>query len=565
MAIYQYCEWFKSRSIVVWPFFCACLLIGVGTGCNSRNPLFGTNSTSIIPKPQSLVVSKGTFAFSEKTVINSDQGGNKVAVWLSEKLRVSSGFSLRVGTESSQENKIISLMLDANLENLGSEGYTLQVTPNQITIRANREAGLFYGCQSLLQLLPPEIFSKNKVGNIQWIVPCLTINDSPRFVWRGGHLDVSRHFLSVEFIKKYIDLLAMHKMNVFHWHLTDDQGWRVEIKKYPKLTTIGAWRTETVVGDYIAVTGGHPVFDGTPHGGFYTQDQIREIVAYAKDRYIEIVPEIDVPGHSQAAIAAYPELGNLNEKLPVRTTWGINKNILNAEESTIRFYEDVLSEIVDLFPSKYIHIGGDEVVKDQWKESWSTQKRINELCLKDEESLQDYFVCQMAKFLASKDRVAIGWDYIFKNCDVNGTVAMAWTGVNTDFIEKENDVILTPAEFTYLDYAQSEDELSADMKKAGALAVTLKKAYSYNPVPKGLSAGNAKHILGTEGLLWTEYMPDQKRVEFMMFPRMAALSEVMWTEVHEKNFNDFRNRLDIHLKRLKMLDVNYRKLDEEKK
>ncbi len=428
-----------------------------------------------------------------------------------------------------------------------------------VTIRARRPAGAFYAIQTLRQLLPVEIFRQATVRGVAWTVPGVAIEDMPRFSWRGIHLDVARHFMPKEFVKKYIDLAALHKLNRFHWHLTDDQGWRIEIKQYPKLTEVGAWRSATIIG--------HPQgdsstwrYDGQRHGGFYTQDDVREIVAYAQARFVTIVPEIEMPGHSQAAIAAYPELGNTGRTLPVATFWGVDENILNPSDATIQFEQNVLTEVMGLFPGHWIHTGGDEAPKAQWKASPLAQGRIRELGLKDENELQGYFTRRMDEFLTAHGRSLIGWDEILEGGLAPNAVVMSWRGIGGGIAAAQagHDVVMTPTDYTYFDYYQSTDTTREPLAIGGYLP--LDSVYAYEPVPDTLSPEQARHVLGSQGQVWTEYIPDPKRVEYMAYPRACALAEVVWTPRAERDFSDFWSRLAVHLKRLAILDVNYRPL-----
>jgi hexosaminidase len=374
-------------------------------------------------------------------------------------------------------------------------------------------------------------------------------------------LDVARHFMPKEFVKKFIDLLALHKMNSFHWHLTDDQGWRIEIKKYPKLTQIGAWRKETLVGRMERESQKELKFDGTAHGGFYTQDDAREIVEYARARHVNVVPEIEMPGHAQAAIAAYPELGNTAQQLEVGTKWGVYENIFNPKETTILFLQDVLTEVLGIFPSKFIHTGGDEAVKTQWKASADAQARIKELGLKNEEELQGYFTGRMAEFLKSKGRRLIGWDEILEGGIPPDTAVMSWRGEKGGVAAAQagHDVVMAPTGYTYFDYYQSKDKDKEPLAIGGFLP--LETVYNYDPVPKEISAQFAKHVLGSQGQLWTEYMSSPKQVEYMAFPRLAALAEVAWISKEKRSYPEFLERLSRHLERLTVLDVHYRRLD----
>ncbi len=418
--------------------------------------------------------------------------------------------------------------------------------------------GLFYGVQTLRQLLPPAVFSAAPVDGQKWTVPAVSIEDAPRFAWRGMMLDPCRHFIPKEFIKKFIDTIAVQKMNHLHLHLTDDQGWRIEIKKYPKLTEVGAWRAETVVGH-----AGKPnaKYDGIRHGGFYTQDDLRELVAYAADRHVTVIPEIEMPGHAQAAIAAYPELGNVKEPLPVFTTFGVNKNIFNVEESTILFLQDVLGEVVEIFPSTYIHIGGDEAVKDQWKESEAVQKRMKELGIADEAKMQSYFIARMNDFLKGKGRKLIGWDEILEGGLGKDATVMAWRSVDKgiEAAELGNDVVMAPTAFTYLDYYQGKPK-DEPLGIGGNLP--LSKVYGFDPLPKKLDPEALSHIMGTQGQLWSEYIPGPDHLEYMAFPRACALAEVAWTPQAQRDFKDFSERLKTHVERLDKMGVKYRPLEK---
>jgi beta-glucosidase len=413
--------------------------------------------------------------------------------------------------------------------------------------------------QTLRQLLPPAIFDDTTVADVRWSVPAVIIEDSPRFSWRGAHLDVSRHFQPKEFVRKYIDLLALHKMNRFHWHLTDDQGWRVEIKRYPKLTEVAAWRKETIVGPHRE--GSEAPFDGIRHGGFYTQDEIREIVAYAAERFITVIPEIEMPGHSQAVVAAYPELGSTDEPTETRTRWAVSPFLLNADDSTIAFMQNVLSEVLEMFPGPWIHIGGDEAVKTQWKASAKIQARIKALGLANEEALQSWFIRQMDTFLAARGRRLIGWDEILDGGLAPNATVMSWRGIDGAIAAARggHDAVLTPTGHTYFDYYQSSDTAAEPLAIGGFLP--LERVYTWEPMPAGLEEEFRRHILGVQGQLWTEYMPTPKHVEYMAYPRLTALAEVAWSPSDARELEEFRGRLAVHLDRLRALDVNFRPPD----
>jgi hexosaminidase len=374
------------------------------------------------------------------------------------------------------------------------------------------------------------------------------------------HLDVSRHFMPKEFVKKYIDLLALHKLNTFHWHLTDDQGWRLEIKKYPRLTSVGAWRNATLVGKPNRDST-RESYDGKLHGGFYTQDDAREIVAYAKERFVRVVPEIEMPGHAQAAIAAYPHLGNLGDTVPVWTRWGVTPYIFNPSDTTIAFLKDVLTEVLGIFPGEYIHIGGDEAIKPQWDSSARAQARMKELGLKDSHELQSWFIKQMDSFLTSKGRRLVGWDEILEGGLADNAVVMSWRGITGGLAaaRASHDVVMTPQKPTYFDHYQSRNTAGEPLAIGGFNP--LDSVYAYEPIPPELEPQFAKHILGAQAQIWTEYIEGPKNVEFMAFPRAAALAEALWTAPARKNFADFSRRLEPHLERLQALDVKFRRPD----
>ncbi len=520
----------------------------------------GFANTSIIPKPVEVKAGRGFFELNAQTTVicGSDHlSVLKTAKFLQSILQPATGLSLAINPPAGKSGAgAITLKLIAQDDTLNAEGYQLTVTKKAVTIASPTAAGLFYGVQSLRQLLPAEIYGHKKAA-IEWKISCVEIKDYPRFKWRGMHLDVGRYFMSKEFVKKFIDLIAQHKFNRFHMHLTDDQGWRIEIKKYPKLTEIGAWRKETVIGH---VRKKPMKFDGEKHGGFYSQDDVRELVAYAAERHITIVPEIEMPGHSQAAIAAYPQLGNIDKKLDVRTYWGVCNNICNADDSTISFFQDVLTEVMALFPSEFIHIGGDEAPKAQWEKSPKAQRRIKELGLKNEHELQSWFIKQMDNFLTSKGRRLIGWDEILEGGLAPGAAVMSWRGEKGGIAAANagHDAVMAPNSHTYLDYYQSKSK-GEPLAIGGFLP--LQKVYSYDPVPKALNKDKVHHILGAQAQIWTEYIETPDHAEYMAFPRTCAMAEVVWSKKESKDYNEFITRLNVHLKRLDLQNVNYRKLD----
>lgn len=491
----------------------------------------------IIPRPVAVTPSKGAFRIKSNTTLAVAPEAAAAGRLLSASL------TLKTTTPDRARKNSILITVDPSITVPSEEGYLLDITSKRVEIRGKGPAGAFYGVQSLLQLLAQD----NKS------IPCLRIEDYPRFSWRGVMLDIARHFLPKAEILKFIDLLAMQKMNLLHLHLTDDQGWRLEIKRYPKLTEIGSMRKETRAGHERDAKG----FDGKPHGGFYSQDDIREIVAYARDRFVTVLPEIEMPGHAQAALAAYPELGNTSEKLDVFTRWGVNKNIFNVNESTIVFLQNVLEEVMSLFPSPFIHIGGDEVPFDQWKASPEAQARMKELGLTSEVQLHGWFIRRMDQFLTSHGRRLVGWDEILEGgVDPSATV-MSWRGSKggIEAARSGHDVVMAPNTHTYFDYYQAKDP-NEPLAIGGFLP--LEKVYSFDPVPPEISSEQSKHILGTQGQLWSEYMPTPAAVEYMAFPRLTALAEVAWTPTARKSYQDFLRRLAPYEQRLKALGVNYR-------
>lgn len=511
---------------------------------------------SIIPRPVSVELKDGEFKFDPNTRIVCSGETSNLGRLLQGYLSPATGYHFDISSRP-QKNSI-RLILDKKLSKLGSEGYRLTVNETEIELRAPALAGLFYSMQSLRQLLPAEIFRRSLSTQKTWSVPCVLIEDFPRFAWRGSHMDVCRHFMPKEFIFKYLDLLALHKLNTFHWHLTDDQGWRIEILKYPRLTSIGAFRSGTMKGPYS-----DQKFDNIPHGGFYTQDDIREVVAYAQARFINVVPEIEMPGHSQAAIAAYPELGNTSEPQTVGKGWGVYENVFNVEDTTIRFLQNVLDEVIGLFPSQFIHIGGDEVPKKQWKESPSAQARMQALGLKDESELQSWFIHQMDSYLASKGRRLLGWDEILEGGLAPGATVMSWRGEagGIQSAKQGHDVVMAPTTYTYFDFYQGKNKKNEPLAIGGYLP--LEAVYGYNPIPAELTEAEAKRVLGAQFQLWSEYIPNPKHMEYMAFPRGSAFSEVVWSPLNGKNFDEFKIRLNEHLKRLNILDVNYRDINKE--
>ena len=506
---------------------------------------------NIIPKPSRLEPRPDPFVLEATTAIVAGPGTQVKAEQLAAALRPATGFALPVVTEA--RAGAIALELDAGLERLGAEGYTLEVRGDGVTLRAPTVAGLFYAGQSLRQLLPTAIFSAAPATGVAWTVPGVFVEDQPRFAWRGAMLDVCRHFMPLEFVKKFIDLLALHKLNTFHWHLSEDQGWRLEIKKYPRLTEVGAWRKQTMEGHYSKEP---RTFDGVRHGGFYTQDEVREVVAYAALRHVTVVPEIEMPGHAQAAIAAYPELGNTGATLEVWDQWGINENVYNVEESTLAFLEDVLTEVIALFPGRYIHVGGDECPKTQWRESPKAQARMRELGFTHEDQLQSHIIGRMDRFLHERGRKLVGWDEILEGGLAPNATVMSWRGVAGGIAAAKagHDVVMSPTTHAYLDYYQA-DPAHEPVAIGGLL--TLEGVYAFDPVVPELEGEEAKRVLGGQANLWTEYVPTPEHAEYMLFPRLCAFAETVWTDRSGRQFAEFSGRLGGHLERLGHLGVNH--------
>ena len=516
--------------------------------------IFAQGTINIVPKPKSVQLTRGLpFEFNYKTkIVATDESGRKLAGYLNDYLLKFHGFKIEYTgiPKKNQKNTIIFRLRLVDIPSR-SEKYILNVSKDVVQIEARGYAGLFYGLQSFLQLLP----SKIEKGTAK--IPAVEILDEPRFKYRGLHLDVGRHFMPVEFVKKFIDLMSQYKLNTFHWHLTDDQGWRIEIKKYPKLTEIGSKRKESHQGPYSPVFKG----DGIPIEGFYTQEQIKEVIAFAKSRHITVIPEIELPGHASAALAAYPELGKgckENYEYKVQQTWGIFKEVFCPTDATFKFLEDVLAETITLFPdSPYIHIGGDEVLKDHWKESEFVQDLKKRENLKDEHEVQSYFIRRIEKFINSKGKQIIGWDEILEGGLAPNAVVMSWRGEKggIEAAKAKHNVIMTPTNTMYFDYGQGDPKYEP-LNIGNHLS--LETVYAYNPIPKELNADEAKYILGAQANVWTEYLKKPENVEYMAYPRVLALSEVVWSPLESKNFADFQSRLPNQFARLEIQNVNYR-------
>jgi hexosaminidase len=515
-------------------------------------PAIAQNQYHIIPKPKQLQPRSGSFMITEETKIivpANDIARLNIGDMLSYQLLTTMGRKIEVSSENSANS-----IYFTTVPNLPEEAYGISVTPKRVLVSASSAKGHFYGLQTLMQLLPTQIYSSTRQGSdVKWEIPACTIFDEPRYEYRGGMLDVGRHFMPVAFIKKYIDLLAMHKMNKFHWHLTEDQGWRIEIKKYPKLTEIGSNRKETMKGHYT-----DNAYDATPYGGFYTQDEVREIVKYAASKYIEVIPEIEMPGHALAAITAYPELGCGGKTYEVGTRWGVYEDIFCPTEKTFTFLEDVLTEVIDLFPGQYIHIGGDEAPKTVWENSKFVQKLKKEQDLKDEHEVQSYFIKRIDKFLTSKGKKMIGWDEILEGGLSPNAIIMSWRGEEGGIAAAKagHYAIMTPTSSVYLDYYQG-DPATEPLAIGGFLP--LENVYKYNPTSDKFPEDAQKYVLGTQANLWTEYVKTPEKAEYMLFPRLTAVAEIAWTPNELKNYDDFTNRLETHFERLRNKAVNYAK------
>ena len=482
---------------------------------------------AVVPEPQKVLLQPGRFMLKADTAIVFDRQSKETAEWLAARLTTATGYALAPREGAAGADNTIALAVSPSAS-LGEEGYELTVAPGRISIRGGGPAGVFYACQTIRQLLPPQIESPRAVSDVEWSMPCVRIEDQPRFKWRGCLIDEARHFLGKDAIKRQIDLIAFHKLNRLHWHLTDDQGWRIEIRKYPKLTEVGAWR------------------GAERYGGFHTQADIREIVKYAESRHVLIVPEIEMPGHAQAALASYPQLGCRGEGYAVGTRWGIYNDVYcPGNDEVFTFLENVLTEVMDLFPGPYLHIGGDEVPKERWQQCPKCQACIKAEGLKNEHELQSYFVRHFDKFLQKRGRHLIGWDEILEGGLAEGAVVQAWRSID-EGIKAANmghDVIMSPTSNCYFDY--------------GYDAISLTKVYAFEPVPNEVKEDGIRHILGLEGNLWGERIPNAERLDFQGFPRLCALAEVGWSPKEARDAANFSERMKVNGERLDLLGVKY--------
>ena len=514
--------------------------------------------TAIIPQPSKIVELQGMFTLDKNTRIFLNQTNfgvkdvvDQFRIWMKNPM----GFEIKY-VNTLPRSGYISIAVDSLIEN--KEGYLLKVTPGKVVILAKSPSGIFYALQTLRQLLPADIENKRKVGR-KWDIPAVEIEDFPRFEYRGFMLDVARHFQPVEVLKKYVDLLSFYKINHLHLHLTDDQGWRIEIKKYPKLQEISAWRKESIVGH---AEDKPRKYDGIKHGGYYTREQLKDLVSYATAHFITIVPEIELPGHSTAVLAAYPDLTCFPKKFEVTPDYGVFEDVFCTKESTFKFLEDVLSEVVEIFPGTMIHIGGDECPKTRWKVCPKCQQRMKQENLKDENELQSYFIKRIQKFLKGKGRNIIGWDEIMEGGLAPGATLMYWrTWLGDKYIAEaamaDFKIIMTPLEPLYFNLYEDKERDITPLAYPGL--IPLEKVYNYNPVPAKLTGKAVRNIIGVQANLWSEYVKSGENAEYMTFPRTCALAEIGWSPQASKDYAGFIRRLKINSKHLDRLNVNYSK------
>ena len=543
----------KIMSITI-ATLCFCLSVVVTGG--------GAPTTaSLIPLPVTIEYGQGAFTITQATRVVAEGDAATEAAKLVDALAPAMGFRLKVADDPKAAKGGIRLKTDSTLSGrLGEEGYELDVTAESVVIRAAKPAGLFYGIQTFRQLLPPAVCGSRTIENVEWAVPCVRVTDYPRFQWRGLLIDPARHFIPVREVEKFIDAMALHKFNRLQIHLTDDQGWRIEIKKYPELVATGAWMDLTTIWN-----GGKPKVEGERPGGFYTQDDIRHLVRYAAERHITITPEIEMPAHTGAAIVSYPQLGLYPDKLnglAADRRWTAHEGVLAPRKQSVAFMQEVLTEVMDLFPSRYIHIGGDEANIEHWQKSEEMQALIRELGVKDEAGLHSWFITQMDTFLAAHGRRLIGWDEILQGGLAPGATVMSWRGEagGISAAQAGHDVVMAPTSHTYFDYYQGPAE--TEPKAIGGF-IPLEKVYQYEPIPAVLNAAQAKHVLGGQAQLWGEYVPNAHHLQYMTYPRAAAMSEVLWSPRGNRNYDLFLVRLGEDLARLKSMEVNYRPFDKE--
>lgn len=510
------------------------------------------NQLPLVPLPNSIKITEGFFVLTPQTkLVSSDAGLVNDLLLFNSRIKQLFGYTLSIESTDPVSGNFVFLNA-SNLTGITNESYEISCTEKSMIITAAKNgSGFMYGLQTLIQLM----VGQNTTNNKEFIkIPCVKISDEPRFKWRGMHLDVCRHFFSKDFVKKYIDVLSLYKFNTFHWHLTEDQGWRVEIKKYPRLSQFGAWRNGTMIGKYS-----DQKFDTIKYGGFYTQEEIKEVVAYATERHITIVPEIEMPGHSVAAISAYPYLSCNGKQIDVAKAWGVFNEVYCTKDSTFEFLQNVLTEVMELFPGKYIHIGGDECPKESWKKCKNCQALIQKEGLKDEHELQSYFISRIEKFVNSKGKQIIGWDEILEGGLAPNAAVMSWRGTQGGIAaaKQKHFVVMSPGKPCYFDHYQSEDRTKEPLAIGGYNP--LDSVYAYDPLPKELNAVEKDYVMGAQANVWTEYILNEKQVEYMALPRLSALAEVLWTKPENKNYPNFITRLKQNSKLLDAMNVNYAK------
>ncbi|MFK5973454.1 MAG: beta-N-acetylhexosaminidase [Flavobacteriaceae bacterium] len=533
------------------------LFFVVLASCGQNNKkTFSESDINLIPAPTDLQLNQGSFLFDSETKFVVGHKGQEVIVrQLAQKFMNTTGWNLEILTQE-PANNYVKLVVDATFE---EEAYRVEVTDDKVIIRANGPSGFLYGLQTIRQLLPPQIESESLVENIQWELPNVVINDKPRFKWRGLMLDVSRHFFEKEYILKTIDRLALLKMNTLHLHLVDDQGWRIEIKKYPKLTKIGGFRVDQEEKPWNARPMSNREEEAS-YGGFYTQEDIKEIVAYASSRGVMVVPEIEMPAHVMSAIAAYPELACYEKPIMVPSggIWPITDIYCVGKESTFEFIENVLTEVMQLFPSTYIHIGGDEATKTNWKTCSHCKKRMKDEGLENAEALQSYFIRRIERFISAHNRILIGWDEILEGGLAPGATVMSWRGVKggLEASEQGHDVVMTPGTHCYFDHYQGDQDMEP---QAWGGYTPLSKVYEFDPIVDAMSSEQAKHVLGGQANLWSEFVPTTAQSEYMIFPRLAALAETVWSTKEKRNWDNFSHRIEYLFERFAEMGINYAK------
>jgi hexosaminidase len=555
----------NSAAKILFPGFLAAFLGVTALGANA-------GELALIPLPQKVQQTEGTFTLTPDTCIYTDRASRDSAEFLAQRLRTATGYPLKIHHWTSSnvpQNGIFLTTQDAKTD-LGDEGYDLTVDSQGIVIRAPAQAGLFYGGETFMQLLPPAIFSTNQIAGTTWEAPCVQIEDWPRFKWRGLMLDVSRHFYSKTDVEALIDEMSLYKLNRFHWHLVDDDGWRLQVKKYPKLTEIGAWRDHALldrtVNEETKQTAHLTWMEPSPdkfgpdgrYGGYYTEKDVREVVAYAAQRHIMVIPEIEMPGHSGAAVASYPELGCSSEPYVMEKAGQLG--VLNvASPQTYAFYESVLKEVFNLFPAPYVHIGGDEVPEGAWDGNAACRALMKEQGFTNDFQLQSYFIQRMEKFINANNKTLIGWSEILKGGLATNAVVMDWIGGGKEAVEAGHDAVMTPCaptDYCYFDHYQSMDHHAEPQAIGGFLP--LKTVYSFEPIPANLSPALQSHILGPQGNLWTEWIASFPHAQYMIFPRACAMAEVGWSSRDARDWQDFQRRLAADKMRLDALGVNYR-------